>query len=119
MDHQGRIVRLVLAVLVSILVAGAAGALAGAILLRLAPEDLGVGLVVVAVFLMTLSGAVGWVVWRLMSTWVDWRRIQAEQRLWESGPLGREWLRVRQRLAGDRPPPRAPEDDPSSPDRTL
>jgi len=30
---------------------------------------------------------------------VDWRRIQAEQRLWESGPLGRSWLRVRQRLS--------------------
>jgi hypothetical protein len=30
---------------------------------------------------------------------VDWRRIQAEQRLWESGPLGRSWLRIRQRLS--------------------
>lgn len=30
---------------------------------------------------------------------VDWRRIQTEQRLWESGPLGRSWLRVRQRLS--------------------
>jgi uncharacterized membrane protein YhaH (DUF805 family) len=29
---------------------------------------------------------------------VDWERIQTEQRLWESGPLGRSWLRVRQRL---------------------
>lgn len=29
---------------------------------------------------------------------VDWERIRAEQRLWESGPLGRSWLRVRQRL---------------------
>lgn len=29
---------------------------------------------------------------------VDWERIETEQRLWESGPLGRSWLRVRQRL---------------------
>jgi hypothetical protein len=29
---------------------------------------------------------------------VDWDRIEAEQRLWESGPLGRRWLRVRRRL---------------------
>lgn len=29
---------------------------------------------------------------------VDWKRIEAEQRLWESGPLGRRWLRVRKRL---------------------
>jgi hypothetical protein len=29
---------------------------------------------------------------------VDWERIEAEQRLWESGPLGRSWLRVRRRL---------------------
>ena len=29
---------------------------------------------------------------------VDWERIQAEQKLWESGPLGRRWLRVRRRI---------------------
>jgi hypothetical protein len=29
---------------------------------------------------------------------VDWSRIEAEQRLWESGPLGRKWLRVRKRI---------------------
>ena len=29
---------------------------------------------------------------------VDWDRIHTEQRLWESGPLGRRWLEVRQRL---------------------
>jgi C4-dicarboxylate-specific signal transduction histidine kinase len=29
---------------------------------------------------------------------VDWDRIETEQRLWESGPLGRSWLRVRRRL---------------------
>jgi hypothetical protein len=29
---------------------------------------------------------------------VDWRKIEAEQRLWESGPLGRSWLKVRRRL---------------------
>jgi hypothetical protein len=31
---------------------------------------------------------------------VDWDRIMAEQRLWESGALGRAWLRIRQRGAG-------------------
>ena len=30
---------------------------------------------------------------------VDWERIRVEQRLWESGPLGRSWLRVRRRLS--------------------
>ena len=35
--------------------------------------------------------------WRLRSR-ADWQRIEAEQRLWESGPLGRAWLRIRQLL---------------------
>lgn len=30
---------------------------------------------------------------------IDWERIEAEQRLWESGPLGRRWLRVRRRIS--------------------
>jgi membrane protein YdbS with pleckstrin-like domain len=30
---------------------------------------------------------------------VDWGRIRAEQRLWESGPLGRAWLSIRKRLS--------------------
>jgi uncharacterized protein (DUF58 family) len=29
---------------------------------------------------------------------VDWERVASEQRLWESGPVGRVWLRSRQRL---------------------
>lgn len=29
---------------------------------------------------------------------VDWRRVETEQRRWESGPLGRAWLKIRQRL---------------------
>ena len=29
---------------------------------------------------------------------VDWDRIRTEQRLWESGPLGRRWLKIRQRV---------------------
>jgi len=29
---------------------------------------------------------------------IDWDRIEAEQRLWESGPLGRRWLKARRRL---------------------
>lgn len=40
----------------------------------------------------------------VLSVWlprkkVDWERIEAEQRLWESGPLGRRWLRVRRRIS--------------------
>ncbi|MFG1691581.1 hypothetical protein ACGF5M_05465 [Gemmatimonadota bacterium] len=35
--------------------------------------------------------------WRLHRG-VDFDRIAAEQRLWESGPLGRLWLRVRRAL---------------------
>jgi hypothetical protein len=31
---------------------------------------------------------------------IDWDRIMTEQRLWESGSLGRAWLRIRQRGAG-------------------
>lgn len=39
----------------------------------------------------------------VLSAWmgrrkIDWDRIEAEQRLWESGPLGRKWLRVRRRM---------------------
>jgi hypothetical protein len=29
---------------------------------------------------------------------VDWERIETEQRLWESGPLGKRWLKARKRL---------------------
>ena len=35
--------------------------------------------------------------WR-MHRRVDWDRIDAEQELWESGPLGRRWLRIRKGL---------------------
>lgn len=34
---------------------------------------------------------------------VKWNRIVAEQRLWESGPLGRHWL-ARRRKVSDRDP---------------
>ena len=45
-----------------------------------------------------------------MWTRVDWQRVDAEQRLWESGPLGRRWLKLRQLLHGDaRPGKRPPE----------
>jgi hypothetical protein len=37
--------------------------------------------------------------WRI-HTRVDWERVEAEQRLWESGALGRAWLRIRQALLG-------------------
>jgi protein-S-isoprenylcysteine O-methyltransferase Ste14 len=55
---------------------------------------------------LAIAGGVGNViagVLFVLSVWrprrkVDWDRIQAEQRLWESGPLGRKWLRVRKRI---------------------
>ena len=39
----------------------------------------------------------GLAAWRL-HTRVDFDRVAAEQRLWESGPLGRTWLRIRKGL---------------------
>ena len=33
-----------------------------------------------------------------------WQRVDAEQRLWESGPLGRRWLRLRKLWAGETRP---------------
>lgn len=56
----------------------------------------------VAIGLVGLVGAViclGIGSWRVYSR-VDWERIEAEQRLWESGPLGRTWLRIRTVLSG-------------------
>lgn len=50
--------------------------------------------------LIGLAGAVvcfGIGTWRIQGR-VDWDRIEAEQRLWESGPLGRIWLKIRQVL---------------------
>lgn len=38
----------------------------------------------------------GWRSWRR----VDWDRIETEQSLWESGPIGRAWLAIRKRLPG-------------------
>ncbi len=37
----------------------------------------------------------GTAAWRIHHS-VDWERVDAEQRLWESGPLGRIWLKIRQ-----------------------
>jgi hypothetical protein len=56
--------------------------------------------------MLALVGAFGNVVAGVLfvlSIWlprrrIDWERIEAEQRLWESGPLGRRWLRMRRRL---------------------
>jgi hypothetical protein len=47
--------------------------------------------------LLGLSVAtLGLAAWRL-HTRIDFDRIMDEQRLWESGPLGRLWLRIRRR----------------------
>jgi hypothetical protein len=60
--------------------------------------------------LLALIGAFGNIiagVLFVLSLWfprrkVDWERIEVEQRLWESGPLGRSWLRLRRRLYNHR-----------------
>lgn len=54
---------------------------------------------VLAVGGMAAAGVLFLLAALLPSRRVDWNRIRAEQRLWESGPLGRAWLRIRQRLS--------------------
>lgn len=53
--------------------------------------------IVALVAAVACLGAGAWIRYRR----VDWRRIESEQRLWESGPVGRLWLRLRRRLTGD------------------
>lgn len=52
---------------------------------------IGLGTIVAAVLCFGIGA------WRI-HTRVDWQRVEAEQRLWESGVLGRTWLRIRQAL---------------------
>lgn len=82
------------------LLGGLALFLAGAALISLpvrgGPRWLtGAGLagIVAAVIVLALTA------WRL-NTRPDWDRIAAEQRLWQSGALGRGWLGLRQTLLG-------------------
>jgi hypothetical protein len=51
------------------------------------------------VILFAAVACLGIGAWRMRNR-PDWSRIQAEQRLWESGPLGRLWLRIRRALLG-------------------
>ncbi len=58
-----------------------------------------------APLLVGLAGIVASVLCFALGAWamhkrVDWRRVQAEQRLWESGILGRAWSRIRRTLLG-------------------
>jgi len=53
----------------------------------------GVGSIIVAVALLAVAAFRIW-------TRVDWQRVDAEQRLWESGPLGRRWLKLRKLWTG-------------------
>lgn len=80
------------------------GVWAGELLLAAHPEELRGLMLKLALGLLLIATAVGavagWVVWRFHSRRVDWDRIMTEQRLWESGPLGRAWLRARQRILG-------------------
>lgn len=78
------------------------GAWAGKLLLAAQPEELRGLIIKLGVGMLLLGAAVGgaaaWGAWRYYSRRVDWDRIATEQRLWESGPLGRAWLKVRQRI---------------------
>ena len=81
-----------------LLVSGAVLFVAGAATVLVALEQtsdslvsLGVVGIVAGVVCLGIGG------WRIHSR-VDWRRIEAEQQLWESGPLGRTWLRIRRAL---------------------
>lgn len=81
-----------------LLLAAIGAFLFGAALTLLALERGSRVLAGVAIVAMVISAALF-----VYSIWggrrkVDWARIEAEQRLWESGPLGRSWLRVRRRL---------------------
>jgi hypothetical protein len=81
-----------------LLLGAIAAFLLGAVLVLLALERQAVILAAAAILSMLAS-----MVLFVLSIWVprarvDWDRIRAEQRLWESGPLGRSWLRTRRRL---------------------
>lgn len=80
----------ILAVAVGLLIVSGAVAL-------LAVELDSRGLSILAMMVMAVSA-----LFFLASLWrprrVDWNRVRTEQRLWESGPLGRKWLKIRQRL---------------------
>lgn len=81
-----------------LLLGAVAAFLFGAGLTLVALERNSQPIAIVAIIAMAVSMALF-----ILSIWrprrkVDWRRIEAEQRLWESGPLGRSWLRVRRRL---------------------
>jgi len=56
-------------------------------------ERIGLAVIIAGVACLAIGA---WRTW----TRVDWKRIDAEQRLWESGPIGRAWLRIRQILMG-------------------
>lgn len=81
-----------------LLLAALAAFFVGAALTLLALEQASRLIAAIAILAMTLS-----MVLFLLSIWrprrkVDWDRIEVEQRLWESGPMGRSWLRIRRRL---------------------
>ena len=69
---------------------------AGLTLLSLELDSEPVALVAIAG--MAVSVALFLLAFILPRRKVDWERIEVEQKLWESGPLGRKWLRTRQRL---------------------
>lgn len=81
-----------------LLLAALAAFFVGGALTLVALEQASRVLAAVAIAAMVLS-----MVLFVLSIWrprrkVDWDRIEVEQRLWESGPMGRSWLRIRRRL---------------------
>lgn len=55
-------------------------------------------LIATGVALFFVCAAAALFAWQIHLGRVNWRRIDAEQALWESGPIGKSWLRIRQRL---------------------
>jgi hypothetical protein len=88
------------AVVAIVLMALGTGWVVGKLLVPIALERETPGMIWLgAVAFLVVSAAAGAAAYRLRADPVDWRRILAEQRLWESGKLGRLWLRRRRRIA--------------------
>lgn len=90
--------RLGVALTLGIILSAFSGVVGGRFLLAASPDILMARLVMVALASLLIAGVVGWAVWQILSRRVDWGRVQVEQRLWESGPLGKIWLWIRKPL---------------------
>lgn len=92
-----------LAVVVIAVIAGAfvgGAVLAWKVLLPAArQDDLGGALLLTALAMLLFAVVAGVAGWSLVRATPP-RSTASEQRLWRSGPLGRAWLRIRNRLPG-------------------